>query len=146
VNSIELTLNIEPCPKGRPRTSFIQGKAHTYTPEKTLVAQETIVVLLKKYQDQCFPAHVPVKLTCTFWRHKSIWLPKKERLPFRKPDLDNFLKLIMDSMNGILVADDAQITTIIMQKKWSPNNEGLIQLRLEEDDEFTNYIEEEYAE
>jgi hypothetical protein len=38
-------------------------------------------------------------------------------------------------MNGLLVADDAQITTINMQKKWSPNGEGFITLRLEEDNE-----------
>ena len=130
---IELTIDIEPRAKGRPRTAYRNGSVRTYTPERTLIAQETIVALLVQYKDQCFLPHIPVKLTCTFFRHKSVWLPKKERMPFRKPDLDNFLKLIMDSLNGILVADDAQITTISMQKRWSPNGEGYITLKLEED-------------
>jgi Holliday junction resolvase RusA-like endonuclease len=132
---IELTLNVEPTAKGRPRTAYRNGTVRTYTPEKTLLAQEAIVLSLQKHKDQCFPAHIPVKLTCTFYRHKSIWLPKKETKPFRKPDLDNFLKLIMDSMNGLLVADDAQICTIIMKKRWSPDYNGFITLRLEEDTE-----------
>jgi len=130
---IELIIDIDPIAKGRPRFAIKNGIARSYTPEKTLVAQETIVALLVQYKDQCFLPHVAVKLTCTFFRHKSVWLPKKERMPFRKPDLDNFLKLIMDSLNGILVADDAQITTIEMKKRWSPNGEGYITLKLEED-------------
>ncbi len=132
---IELTINIDPVPKGRPRTAFKNGQVRTYTPERTLIAQETITALIKRYQEQGFATHIPVKLTCTFWRHKSVWLPRRENLPFRKPDLDNFLKLLLDSMNGILVADDAQITTIEMRKRWSPNGEGYITLRLEEDKE-----------
>lgn len=132
---IELTINIEPQAKGRPRTSFINGRAHTYTPERTLIAQETIVAMLQPYKDRCFPPYVPIKLACTFFRQKSKWALKRETLPVRKPDLDNFLKLIMDSMNGLLVADDAQITTINMQKRWSPDGTGYIKIKLDKDTE-----------
>ena len=130
---IELVIPIDPVPKGRPRTAYKDGVVRTYTPERTMVAQETIVAYLQSYREQCFDAHIPIKLSCTFWRHKSKWLPKRETMPFRKPDLDNFLKLVMDAMNGLLVADDAQITTIEMKKRWSANGEGYIALRLEED-------------
>lgn len=130
---IELTIDTEPQAKGRPRTAFKDGRVRTYTPERTMIAQESIIAILKQYQDVSFPAHIPVKLTCIFYRHKSKWLPKREKLPFRKPDLDNFLKLLLDSMNGILIADDAQITTIEMKKRWSPNGIGYITVRLEED-------------
>jgi Holliday junction resolvase RusA-like endonuclease len=132
---IELTIDCEPQAKGRPRFAIRNGIARSYTPEKTMIAQETIVAMLQSYKTQRFPEHIPVKLTCTFWRHKSKWLPKRESQPFRKPDLDNFLKLLMDSINGLLVADDAQICTIEMKKRWSPNGEGFITLRLEEDNE-----------
>jgi Holliday junction resolvase RusA-like endonuclease len=130
---IKLTTNIDPVAKARARTAVRNGVVRSYTPERTQVAQDTIKALLEPYRDQCFPPHIPIKLTCTFYRHKSIWLPKKEHLPFRKPDLDNFLKLLLDSMNGILVADDAQITSIVMSKRWSSNGEGYITVRLEED-------------
>jgi len=133
MNKIELVIDIEPVAKGRPRTAFIQGKVHTYTPERTQIAQKSIVACLQAYKDKGFGTHIPVKLTCVFYRTKSKWLPKREALPFRKPDLDNFLKLLLDSMNGTLIADDAQICTIIMSKRWTDEERGYIALELEED-------------
>jgi Holliday junction resolvase RusA-like endonuclease len=130
---IELIIDVEPTAKGRPRTAYRNGGVRTYTPERTLIAQEAIVALLQPYKDQCFPTHIPVKLTCTFWRHKSKWLPRKESLPFRKPDLTNFAKLLEDAIIGILIPDDSQLTTVHLAKRWSPTNEGYITMRLEED-------------
>ena len=135
IKPIRLPLDVEPTAKGRPRTAYRNGSVRTYTPEKTLVAQELIMALLQPYKDKGFPPHIPVKLTCVFYRTKSKWLPTKEKFPFRKPDLDNFLKLIMDSLNGILVADDAQITSIVMCKRWTDTDRGYIWLELEEDTE-----------
>ena len=125
----------EPTAKGRPRTTYRNGNVRTYTPDKTRLAQEYIVALLQKYKNNGFTEHIPVKLTCVFYRSKSKWLPKRERLPFRKPDLDNFLKLLSDSINGILVADDAQVTTINMAKRWTDKEYPYIVLRLEEDND-----------
>lgn len=130
---IELTIKQEPTAKGRARTAYRNGVVRTYTPEKTLIAQNAIVALLQRYKKDCFGIHVPVKLTCTFYRKKSKWLPKRETLPVRKPDLDNFLKLVMDGMNHLLVSDDAQITTINMAKRWSDKPYGYIVLKLEGD-------------
>ena len=130
---IEITIKQEPTAKGRARTAYRNGVVRTYTPEKTLIAQNAIVTLLQRHKRQCFAEHVPVKLTCTFYRTKSKWLKKKETMPVRKPDLDNFLKLLMDSMNGLLVVDDAQITTIQMAKRWTKELYGYIILKLEDD-------------
>jgi len=140
---INLTIKAEPTAKGRPRTAFKNGAVRTYTPDKTRLAQEYIVGLLQGYKEQGFAEHIPVKLTCVFYRTKSVWLPKRETLPCRKPDLDNFLKLLSDSINGILVADDAQITTINMAKRWTNQKYGYIAIRLEEDNEFDNPLEED---
>lgn len=134
-NAIRITIQTDPVPKGRPRVSFVNGKAHTFTPERTKKAQKGIVRRLKRYQGRCFAPHVPVMLSVTFFRVKSKWLPRKESLPVRKPDLDNFLKLLLDAMNGILVADDAQICTIIVKKRWSNDGNGHINIRMEKDDE-----------
>ena len=130
---INLTIKAEPTSKGRPRTAFRNGAVRTYTPDRAREAQEYIVELLQAYKGLCFDEHIPVKLTCVFYRTKSIWLPKREKLPCRKPDLDNFLKLLSDSMNHILVADDAQITTINMAKRWTDKEYPYITIKLEED-------------
>jgi len=132
---IELIIPIEPVAKARSRQSFHNGKVHSYTPERTQVAQDFIKTFLQPYKDQCFPAHVPVKMTVIFNRTKSIWLAKKEKKPFRKPDTDNFIKLVLDSINTILIPDDAQVTSILACKRWTDENRGYTFLRLEEDND-----------
>jgi Holliday junction resolvase RusA-like endonuclease len=130
---MKITIDYEPTPKGRPRTKYVNGQVITYTPQRTHDAQEAIKGILLEYSLDPFPKHTPIKISITFYRTKSKWLPKRETMPFRKPDLDNFNKLLLDSLNGLIFPDDAQITTIIAKKRWSPNNHGYIQVKLEED-------------
>lgn len=130
---MKITINYEPTPKGRPRVKFCNGQVISYTPQRTQDAQEAVRAILLGYSLNPFPKHIPIKLTVTFYRTKSKWLPKREVLPFRKPDLDNFNKLILDSLNGIAFPDDAQVTTLISKKRWSPDNHGFIKVKLEED-------------
>jgi Holliday junction resolvase RusA-like endonuclease len=133
MKTIRITIQTEPTAKGRPRTKWINGQAITYTPTKTKDAEDFIKSRLLRHRDEAFPPFVPVRLSCTFYRTKSKYLPRREILPFRRPDTDNFLKLLLDSIDGILVPDDSQFTTINVRKRWSPNGEGYITIKLEED-------------
>lgn len=133
IKTIRVTIQTEPTPKGRPRVSFRNGVVRTFTPTTTQNAQDLIKARLLRHKDDAFPPHVPIRLSCTFYRSKSRYLPKREVMPFRKPDTDNLLKLLLDSIDGILVPDDAQITTISVRKRWSPSGEGYITLKLEPD-------------
>jgi len=130
---IRITIKTEPVAKGRAKTAYVGGMVRTYTPQKTRDAQGFIMLRLKRHQDEMFEAHVPVKLTCTFYRTKSKYLPRHETLPVRKPDTDNLLKLLLDSMNGVLVADDAQITNISTRKRWTDKEYGYITIKMCED-------------
>jgi Holliday junction resolvase RusA-like endonuclease len=130
---MNLIIDYEPTSKGVPRTKFINGHVLTYYNAKTTEALESIRTLVANQGLGQFPPHIPIKLTVTFWRTKSKWLPKHESSPFRKPDLDNFLKLTIDTISSILIPDDAQITTIDARKRWSPNGHGYIEVSLEED-------------
>lgn len=132
---IELTIPLEPVAKARSRTALHNGKVRSYTPERTQMAQDFIKMFLQPYKYLCFPIHVPVKMTVVFHRTKSIWLAKREKKPFRKADLDNYCKLCLDGINGILVPDDAQVTTLIASKVWTDKEQGYIELKLEEDNE-----------
>jgi len=129
---LRIVISEEPQAKGRARTAFINGFVRTYTPQRTLDAQNVIAMRLKRHQEDCFPRYMPVKLTVTFYRRRARDF-KKETMPYRKPDLDNLLKLLSDAMIGILVVDDSQLTTIVARKRWSETGEGYITLRLEED-------------
>lgn len=39
--------------------------------------------------------------------------------PTARPDLDNFLKAVLDAINGVVVADDAQVIEIAARKTYS---------------------------
>lgn len=129
----KIIIEVEPVAKGRPRTKFVAGQVITYTPTKTLEAQQAVYDIVNSKLHQPFKQHVPLRITITFRRTKSIWLAKKETMPFRKPDLDNFIKLVLDSINKDLIPDDAQITTIIAKKRWTDRDYGYIELEIEED-------------
>jgi len=131
--SIRVTIATNPVAKGRPRVAFRNGKIWSYNPHKTENAQNFIMERLMRHKDKCFAKNVPVKLTLVFYRIKSKSLPKRETLPFRKPDLDNFAKLVCDAINGILIVDDAQITTMILRKRWANDGKGHIAIKLEGD-------------
>lgn len=133
MKTIELEIKIEPVAQARPRIAFIGGKAHSYLPERTKTFQDYLRNYLQQYKDQCFPANIPIKLTCQFFRTKSKYLPKRETMPFRKSDLDNYCKATIDGLNGILVADDAQITTLIAYKRWTDRPYPYIKIKLEGD-------------
>ena len=130
---LRITIQEEPQAKGRSRIVSVNGKFHSYTPERTKVAQNAILLRLMRHQADCFPKDTPIKLTAVFYRTKSKYLPKRETLPFRKPDLDNMLKLLSDAANGVLFVDDAQLTTIRVSKRWTDKDAGYITIKLEED-------------
>lgn len=131
---IKVTIPLDPVAKARARTAFKNGKVRSYTPDKTKDAEILVAShLWEKYHEVCFDRRIPVKLTVVFYRVKSKWLPKRETLPFRRPDLDNFGKLVCDSINGLLIVDDAQITTLNLKKRWSNDSCGYIDIKLEED-------------
>ncbi len=133
IEPITLTIPLEPVPKGRPRVTFQHSRIWTFDPPHTQEAQDRIKAFLEDYKHLCIPAHVPVKLTVTFYRTKGKWLPKYETLPYRKPDLVNFEALLCDALSSMLYYDDAQITTIISSKRWSTNGQGHIDISITED-------------
>ena len=133
MKTIRITIATEPSAKARARTKWINGHALTYTPTKTREAEDFIKLRLLRHKDQAFPAGIPIKLTCTFYRTKSKYLPRRETMPWRRADLDNYCKTLLDAVNGILMPDDSQITTLVARKRWSLTGQGYINIKLEED-------------
>lgn len=144
---LELVINYEPVAKGRPKFAMKNGASWSYTPTKTQEAQEKIQAFLRKKIKDNFPPHIGLKMTVIFYRTKSRWLPKKETIPFRKPDLVNFEALLDDAFgmrrrktrDGVIefvpiLPDDAQITSCYARKRWSKNGHGYIVVKIEEDD------------
>lgn len=104
-------------PKQRVRVT----RRGTFTPEKTRVWEEQVRLLAKqkvnkvKFGD---PWDGPVKLWVSFYFRKPKYLPKKIKAHTKKPDLDNLLKSIKDSLNKIVYNDDSQIIISHMSKNY----------------------------
>lgn len=104
-----------PIAKGRPRI----GKGIAYTPTKTRSYERAISILARNMIDKPFIG--PVYLEIDFFLPR----PKKPKFnhPAVKPDIDNYLKAIMDALNGIFWNDDSQICYLIATKKYAEKDE-----------------------
>ncbi len=122
ITQVEIFIDCIPVPKERARVTFKNGKAHSYTPQKTEDAENYIRASVMKYYDY-FPREVPVYCEVTFYMPE----PKRSKydFPITRPDLDNLAKCLIDGITekkdgsmGIL-KDDAQITTLLIRKRYS---------------------------
>jgi len=111
--------------KGRPRLNTYTGTV--YTPTKTK-DYETIVeqyFLLKYPKFKALEGRLKVSIIAYFEIPKST---KKSDIgemlennisPTKKPDIDNIVKVVLDSMNKFAFRDDTQITKLEVEKVYS---------------------------
>jgi Holliday junction resolvase RusA-like endonuclease len=133
IKPISFVFDYEPTPKGTPKVVFFKGKARTYYHKNTMQALTDLRAILTSMNLPLLPKHIPLKVTYIFYRTKGKWLPRYEQLPCRKPDTENYEKLVSDVLCPILVPDDAQFTYLIGIKRWSPTGQGYIKVTIEED-------------
>jgi Holliday junction resolvase RusA-like endonuclease len=109
---IFIVFDVEPTVKARPR---VTRSGHTYTPAKTKVAENAISLLAKSAHKK--PLEGPLKLKAIFY----IQRPKKLKTTYPRGsgDLDNYLKLVSDALNGIFWVDDAQLVEIHVKKMYT---------------------------
>ena len=113
-----VVIPFDPVPKGRPR---VTRKGFVYTPAATRKAEAQIKAYVSdRMLEQGvirFESHRPlsVEVECSIERPKSV---RREHAAVR-PDLDNYLKLVMDALNGTLWEDDAQIVKIKATKAYA---------------------------
>ena len=125
-----LTVKGEPVAKGRPRF----GNGRTYTPKKTVDAENNIKLLALKVGFE--KLYGPLRMTITFeMRIPKSWpaQSKKEALegiirPTKTPDIDNFFKLVADALQGdnMVYQDDNQIVEIMAVKRYSADPKTII--------------------
>ena len=113
----------EPVAKGRPRFT---RRGHTYTPKKTADYEKHIKRELIEQGAKPFEKEVPLKVEVTFYKgHLKSWTKKQvfqaedgSLLPVKRPDLDNYVKAILDGANEILWHDDSQIVDLLLYKRY----------------------------
>ncbi len=120
----------EPKGKGRPKFAKVGNFVKTYTPDQTVIYENLVKI---EFQRQCknikFGDYDELKMTINAYysipksaskKKTNLMLEGKIR-PTKKPDIDNIIKVIADSLNGIAYRDDAQIVELVATKNYSDN-------------------------
>ena len=122
--------------KGRPRLNTYTGIV--YTPTKTK-DYETLVeqyFLLKYPKFKIIEGRLKVSIIAYFSIPKATKKSDINKMldnnisPTKKPDIDNIVKVVLDSMNKFAFKDDNQITKIEVEKKYAL--EDKIYIKIEE--------------
>lgn len=115
-----------PIAKGRPRLTTRSGFARAYTPEKTRRFEAVVADQARAAIGPVDPYAGPVELEAHFFIPVPKSWPKRDKVaalagdlrPQGKPDLDNYLKAVADGMNGVVYADDCQIVSVRITKRY----------------------------
>lgn len=112
----DIVLAINPVAKQRAR---VLKTGHSFTPAKTKKYEDELRKIFSVFarKNKIKPLSVALFLQVDFYLEK----PKtnKNRYPTTRPDLDNYLKSIMDAGNGILWTDDSVIVKIQSTKSYA---------------------------
>jgi Holliday junction resolvase RusA-like endonuclease len=122
----------KPLGKARPRVNTYTGV--TYTPTKT-VNYENFVKLcfIQKYRNFT-PLETALKIKITaFFEVPTSYSKKKKRELIgqpctKKPDIDNVVKIILDSLNKLAYKDDNQIAKLEIEKLYGEQAKVIVEL------------------
>ena len=102
----------------------------SYVPPATRRFKNEFVKLARKYAPQ-EPWGGAIKLTIVFFI-KRPKRPKCRAVPMTRPDLDNYLKGVLDACNGIFWVDDGQVVEFFVAKEWALDGKPRIHMQVEE--------------
>lgn len=130
----EIVLIIDGNPFGKQRPRVVRtgkGASRAFTPEKTMQYESYVKVLYRqKYgRHTSFKEDDELHLDIKAYYEITKSTPKylKEMMitgvvkPTKKPDVDNIIKIIADSLNGVAYKDDKQIVACSCQKFYASN-------------------------
>ena len=104
-----------PRAKQRPKTTWQNGHARTFTPRETVAAE-----LALAQQWVGLPIEGPIAVSMVM-SDVDIYIsishaPEPESAKLRRGDIDNYTKLICDALNGVAWIDDRQIAQLTVRK------------------------------
>ena len=122
--------------KGRQRLNSYTGQVYTPTRTKDYESLVEQYFLLKYPRYKTMEGRAKVTIVAHFEIPKSTNKLQRENMlgntisPTKKPDIDNIVKIVLDSMNKFAFKDDTQITKIEVEKVYS--EEEKLYVKIEE--------------
>jgi Holliday junction resolvase RusA-like endonuclease len=132
----KIVINSPPQAQGRPRFVIRGRRGFAFDPHKD--KKNWYRLQISEYIPKIITTPINIKITFYMPIPKSTSKKKQELMAHnkikhqKKPDLDNMLKFVLDSMNDIVFRDDSQIWHIECLKKYSRDPRVEIIVRQEE--------------
>lgn len=120
---IEFTVKGKPVGKGRPRFT---RTGHTYTPEKTRAYEAAVAWECRKAMKGKLPSELPQNVSVEVMvKPPKSWTKTKTKnalgglIAPGRPDIDNYLKAVLDGCNGVAFLDDSQVVAVYATKRYA---------------------------
>lgn len=123
---LELVLDGNPVPKGRPRFKRMKNFVSTYTPAKTLTYERELAILGDEQMEGRPVLECPVRVEVEAVFQMPVRKPKPNQLP--KSDVDNLLKIVGDGLNKIIWKDDRQIVEAKVSKVYGDKPKMIVRV------------------
>ena len=110
-------------PRGKERPRVANG--HAYTPPKTREYEVELRLTWMQERHGFYTGNVQMKIIAYYGIPKSAKKADRARMldgdirPTRRPDCDNVLKIVADSLQGIAYFDDKQINAMAIEKRYA---------------------------
>ena len=119
--------------KGRPH--FVKKTGVAITPQQTRSYESLIrdVVLPLMGGEKPWEGRVKANIVAYYkipksWSKKDKELASQQQIPPKKPDVDNVVKIVLDSLNRWLYLDDTQVCECHMYKFWAEEDNLYVQM------------------
>ena len=119
---INFTIYGEPVSQGRPKFFRRGNFVGAYDPKKSKKAKFDIKLQSLEYKPEK-PLQGAIHLNLEFYKSKPKTLSKKVQYNIKRPDLDNYNKLVCDALSGIFWNDDSQIVSCYSKKYYCCNGD-----------------------
>lgn len=134
---IEFTYYGEIRGKGRPRFRSCGKFVQTYTDKSTKDYEMSLKEAYLNAKQETYFGDTPLEMELEIYQAvpKSTSKKKTEEMlkglirPTKKPDVDNILKSVCDSLNSIAYTDDTQIISIKAVKHYAINNYMVVRIK-----------------
>ena len=141
-NLTVITIHIPgvPVPKARPRASSIGGKPTLYTPATTRAYEQAVKMAAWAAMAKAPPLEgaVSARVVVTLPVPES-WSRAKRAdalagrvRPASRPDLDNYVKAVLDGCNGAVWRDDSQIVSLSAEKRYGSEPSAMVEVERSE--------------
>ena len=125
---VVFTIPAAPVAKARPRMARMRnGTVRTYTPKKTTEYEKLGRYCAQQAMLNQKPLHGPLLFACKLELPiPKSWSKKKKKQavegtlrPVKRPDIDNYVKALLDSCNDVVFVDDSQVVDMMVSKVYS---------------------------